>query len=185
MPENLTMTNSNKLSREKLMGITTIILGVIALASPLVAGEYVLMLLGVLVAAAGAVRMVWAFKSSSFDKGFWTFLLGVLTLVAGLAILANPVMAGEMLAISLTIYLAADGFIEFIWGLTLQDKPGKVWLMVGGIMSILLAFLLFTQMPIPAALAIGVIMGIKLVFIGITMLKFDTTLKSAVRSLSN
>lgn len=167
------------------MGIATIILGVIALASPLVAGDYMLMLLAVLVTAAGLVRMVWAFKSPSFDKGFWTFLLGVLTLIAGLAIFANPAMAAEMLAISLVVYLAADGFIEFVWGLTLQGRPGKGWLMMGGIMSILLAFFMFTQMPIPAALVIGVIMGIKLVFIGITMLKVDATFKSAVKGLSS
>ena len=176
------MTNDNKLSRERQMGIATIVLGVIALASPLVAGDYLLMLLAILVTAAGLVRMVWAFKSPSFDKGFWTFLLGVLTLIAGLAIFANPAMAAELLAISLTIYLAADGFIEFVWGLTLQDKPGKGWLMTGGIMSILLAFFLFTQRPIPAALVIGVIMGVKLVFIGITMFKFNTTIKAAAKS---
>ncbi len=125
------MTKSNKLSREKLMGIITITLGVITLALPFVVGESVLLLMGILVAAAGGVRMVWAFKSPSFDKGFWTFLLGVLTLLAGLAILANPVMASEMLAIFLMIYLAADGFIEFIWGLTLEGKPGRTWLMSG------------------------------------------------------
>ncbi len=178
------MTKIDKASREKLMGITTIILGVITLASPLVAGDYVLILMGILVAAAGGVRMVWAFKSTSFDKGFWTFLLGVLTLLAGLAILANPVMASEMLAIFLVIYLAADGFAEFIWGLTLEGKPGRTWLMSGGIISILLAFLIFTQMPMPAVLVIGVILGVKLVFMGITILKFKPMLKSVVGAFS-
>jgi len=182
--ENLTMNKNSKLSREKLMGMATIVLGVITLASPLLAGEYVLMLVGILVVVAGAVRMVWAFKSSDFDKGVWTFLLGVLTLLAGLALLANPVFAGELLAIALVIYLAADGLIEFVWGLTLPNKSGGGWLMFGGVMSILLAFLLFSLMPMPAALAIGVIMGTKLVFIGITMLRFTATLKSAVKTLA-
>ena len=185
LKENLTMNKISKLSREKLMGIATIVLGVITLASPLLAGDYVLILVGILVVVAGAVRMLWAFNSDGGDKGVWTFFLGVLTLLAGLAVLANPVMAGELLAIFLTIYLAADGFIEFIWGLTLQDKPGRAWLMFGGVASILLAFLLFSQMPIPAALVIGIIMGTKLLFIGITMLKFDATFKSAVKSLGN
>lgn len=178
------MTNDKKLSRDKQMGIATIVLGVIALASPLAAGDHMLMLLAILVTAAGLARMVWAFRSPSFDKGIWSFLLGVLTLIAGLAIFAKPAMAAEMLAITLMIYLATDGFIEFVWGLTLQGKPGKTWLMMSGIMSILLAFFLFAQMPIPATLVIGVIMGIKLVFIGITMLKFNTTFKAAAKSLS-
>jgi uncharacterized membrane protein HdeD (DUF308 family) len=56
--------------------------------------------------------------------------------------------------------------------------------MSGGIISILLAFLIFTQMPIPAALVIGVILGVKLVFMGITILKFDSTLKSVVGAFS-
>ncbi len=178
------MNKSSKLSREKLMGIVTIILGLITLGVPLLVGINVLMLLGILVTTAGAMRMIWAVKSTSFDKGIWTFLLGVLTLLTGIAILAHPLIAGEMLAIFLIVYLAGDGCIEFIWGLTLQNKPGKAWLMMGGVMSILLAFILSTHWPIPAPLVIGVILGIKLVFIGLTMMKFETTLKSVVGAFS-
>jgi uncharacterized membrane protein HdeD (DUF308 family) len=89
-------------SRMKLFGVLTIIFGILAIASPWVAGQSILWLVGVLVMAGGLTRMFWAFKAGSFGKGILVFLIGVLTLLAGLAIIAHPIMsAGVFLGIKL------------------------------------------------------------------------------------
>ena len=166
----------------RMIGIVTLILGILVLTMPLLAGDVILEVVGILVAGAGALRMFWAFKATSLGKGIWTFLLGVLTLFAGLAVLAHPMFAGGVLTLILSCYLVGDGMVEFIKALTLPKGPGKAWLMFGGLASIVLAVMIFMQFPLSGTLAIGIFLGIKLIFVGMTMLTLGTTLKTATHT---
>jgi uncharacterized membrane protein HdeD (DUF308 family) len=166
----------------KLMAIVTIILGILVLATPLVAGQSVLMLIGILITVAGVLRMIWAFGAHSLGSGIWKLLLGVLTLLAGGLILAHPMMASGILTILLAMYLFTDGLIEVIVAFTLDEAGGKGWLLTGGIISALLGCLLFFQAPLSGVLAIGVFLGIKLIFVGMATLALGTTPHSVMKS---
>jgi uncharacterized membrane protein HdeD (DUF308 family) len=72
--------------------------------------------------------------------------------------------------------------VEFIKALTLPKGPGKGWLMFGGVASIVLAVMIFMQFPLSGTLAIGIFLGIKLIFVGMTMLTLGTTLKAATHT---
>lgn len=106
-----------------------------------------------IVLVAGIVRMLWAFKADSLGKGIWVFVIGLLTLLAGISLLANPVFAAGMLTIMLVFYFILDGIFELIAGFQLRPATGSGWLIFGGIMSILL----------------GILVGIKLFFVGLIM----------------
>ena len=57
--------------RMKLFGVLAIVFGILAIASPWVAGQSVMWLIGVLVIAAGIMRMIWAFQASSRARAPW------------------------------------------------------------------------------------------------------------------
>lgn len=168
----------------KLVGIVTLVLGVLAVALPFVAGESVLLLLGLVVAAAGFLRMFWAFRAEALGKGIWKFLLGALTALAGLAIVSHPLMASGILTLVLAGYLFMDGLVEFVVSLTLDGMDGKGWLMIGGLLSMLLGCLMFFQAPFSGVIAIGVLLGVKLIFVGLVALTLGTTLHRVIKDSS-
>jgi uncharacterized membrane protein HdeD (DUF308 family) len=87
--------------------------------------------------------MIWVFRTDSFGRGAWKFLVGVLTLLAGVFIVGHPLLASGVLTIVLASYLFMDGLVEIIVALTLEGSKGKGWLLAGGVLSVLLACLLF------------------------------------------
>ena len=167
--------------RARLFGILTVIFGILAIASPWVAGQSVMWLLGVLVMAGGVTRMMWAFKESSLGKGILVFLIGVLTLLAGIAVIAHPIMTAGVLTIVLAIYFFVDGFTELMAAFAMPGgMDGKGWLIFDGLVTIALGVMIFMGFPVAGTLAIGVFLGIKLVLIGFTMFTLGTVAKAAI-----
>jgi len=167
----------NVSSKMRLMGWLSIIFGVLAIAMPWVAGQSILMMVGILVMAAGIMRMIWAFQAGSLGKGILVFLIGVLTLLAGVAVIAHPLMSSAVLSIMLAVYFLADGFSEVIAAFSV--KEGKGWLLFDAVVTIILGIMIFTGFPLSGTVAIGVFLGIKLLFVGITMLTIRSAAKNA------
>ena len=163
-----------------ILGVIAIILGILAMLAPGLTGFSVTMILGVIVLVAGIVRMIWAFQAGSFGKGVLMFAIGGLTLLCGILLLANPLFAAATLTIMLIIYFLADGIVEIIAGFGAGMGDGGGWYIFGGIVSVLLGIMLWRQYPLSGVWALGILIGIKLFFVGLMMV----TGGSAVRSIS-
>jgi len=162
----------------KWMGILTIVFGVLAMMMPYITGQSVLTLIGILVMAGGITRMTWAFKAGSLGKGILRFVIGGLTLLAGLWIITEPFIAAGALTVVLAVYFFVDGFAEIMAALSLVE--GKGWLLFDGVVTVVLGVLLFMGFPFSGPLAVGVLLGIKLLLAGITMLTLGSAAKQAV-----
>jgi len=165
-------------SSMKWMGILTIIFGILAMTMPYISGESVLLLIGILVMAGGIMRMIWAFKASSLGKGILVFIIGLLTLLAGFWIITEPFIAAGALTIVLSVYFFVDGFAEIIAAFSLSE--GRGWLIFEGVLTVILGVLLFVGFPFSGPLAVGVLLGVKLLLAGITMLTVGSAAKQAV-----
>jgi uncharacterized membrane protein HdeD (DUF308 family) len=163
-------------------GVLAIILGLLTIAMPALAGTSVLIILGVLVLAAGVDRIIWAFSSGTVGKGIVMFAIGLLTVLCGVSLIANPLFASGLLAIFLAVYLIIDGLVEIVAGLKRKPGAGWGWLLAGGIVSILLGVMLWKQFPLSGIWAIGVLLGIKLCFIGLIMIMAGTTVRQAAKA---
>jgi uncharacterized membrane protein HdeD (DUF308 family) len=124
--------------------------------------------------------MVWAFRAGSLGKGVLTFLIGVLTLLAGIAILSHPLMSSAVLTLLLAVYFFVDGFAELFAAFSV--KEGKGLLIFDAVVTIVLGILIYTGFPLAGTLAIGIFLGIKLLLAGIMMLTLRTAAKQAVQS---
>jgi uncharacterized membrane protein HdeD (DUF308 family) len=165
-------TESNKAGSGEVtvLGAIAIILGILAMLAPGITGFSITMLLGILVLIGGVVRIIWAFQASSLGKGLFVFAIGLLTLLAGVALLANPLFASGVLTILLAAYFILDGISEIGAGLRLRAKAGTGWLFFGGTLSVLLGILLWSQFPLAGMWAMGVLLGIKLFLVALLML---------------
>jgi uncharacterized membrane protein HdeD (DUF308 family) len=166
--------------RAMAFGVVTMILGALALAAPLVMGSSIALLVGVLVLVGGVARMIWAFGAGSLGRGLVRLLVGALTLVCGLAMIASPLFAAGLLTIVLAAYFLLDGVFEVSAAFAVRPRAGWGWMLFGGIVSIVLAVMMWRQYPLSGPWAIGVLLGIKLFLAGLMMI----TLGSAARMLA-
>lgn len=165
------LTNTAKISgnRMTIFGVIAIILGMLAMLAPGLTGLSIALLLGFVVLAAGIVRIIWAFQAESFVKGLFSFALGGLTLICGVLLVANPLFASGVLTIILALYFIIDGIFEIAAGIRRRSEYGWGWLLFAGIVSLLLGLMIWTQYPLSGIWAMGILIGIKLFFIGLIM----------------
>ena len=161
-----------------LFGIIVLILGLLAIACPLTAGAAVSTMVAILLMAAGAVRILWAFKAGSFGKGALVLLLGGLTLGVGIVMLAQPLVFLASLSIVLAVYFLLDGISEIVAAFSVKPAKGWGFMVFGGAMSILLSALIWSQWPLSGAWAIGILVGVRLVFAGMAMIALGSAIGS-------
>jgi uncharacterized membrane protein HdeD (DUF308 family) len=171
-------TKAGKMGRHKKLGVASIILGLAAISATLLNGPSFAMVVGILVIAAGILRMIWAFSDRSFGRGLLVFALGGHTLMSGVTLLGNPFMASALLNALVAVFLFADGATEIVGAFRVPRESGRRWMLVGGTCALILSAMIWRQFPLSGTWSLGVLLGIRLIFIGVVML----TRKSAVRS---
>lgn len=155
--------------RFKLLGVFTMLLGAFSMILPMFTGFSILIGIGILVLSAGIVRLFWAFQADSFATGVLRFLLGGLTLLLGIYLVTNAIFASAMLTILMVLYFILDGGSEIAAGIQ-HRKEGGGWLIFAGVISILLAIMIWAQFPFSGVWAIGILIGVKLFFAGLTII---------------
>jgi uncharacterized membrane protein HdeD (DUF308 family) len=152
-----------------ILGIVTVVLGILAMMAPMVTGVAVAFMVGILLIGGGIMRTIFAFKCKSWGAGILVFLLGILMLLVGLYMIARPGAALATLTLFLAAYFAVDGILEIVHAFDLKPIQGWGWTLFGGIVSILLGVMIWRQWPLSGAYAIGILVGIKLIFAGWAM----------------
>jgi uncharacterized membrane protein HdeD (DUF308 family) len=152
-----------------IFGALTVILGILAMMAPLVAGVAVSVTVGILLIIGGIMRTLFAFKCKSWGKGILAFVLGVLTLLIGLVMVFRPLLGLTSLTLVLAAYFFVDGIFEIFESFDLKPLKGWGWMLFGGIVSVLLGIMIWRQWPVSGVWAIGILVGIKLIFAGWAM----------------
>ena len=151
------------------LGVVSIVVGFLAIGSPLVAGTSVAAVVGFLMLVAGLSQLVGSFRAGSFGSGALGFLGGLLTSLAGLLMFLRPLFGLGALAILLGIYFFVDGFSEIALAFRVRPEKGWGWMLFSGVLALLLGILIFRQWPLSGALAIGMLVGIHLLFRGFSL----------------
>ena len=164
-------------------GALTLILGILAIAAPLVSGIAVSTMIGILVLIAGVFQLIWAFGAPSLGKGVLTFLFGGISIVAGVMFVARPLLGLATITFLLVLYFVADGISDIISAFAVRPAAGWGFMVFGGIVSLLLGFLIWRQWPLSGAWAVGVLVGIRLIFSGWGMIMLGTMGRAAAKEL--
>jgi uncharacterized membrane protein HdeD (DUF308 family) len=168
--------------RGSLFGVLTVVVGFLCLGAPLVAGASVALFVGFLVLFGGVTRLVGAFQAESFGKGTLKFLLGGLTLVAGLLMVTSPLLGLASLTLMLAAYFVVEGIFEIAAALQLRPEQGWGWVLFGGVVSLLLGLMIWRQFPLSGAWAIGALLGIHLITAGFAMIMVGTTVRKMAKA---
>jgi uncharacterized membrane protein HdeD (DUF308 family) len=153
-------------------GIILVILGLLAVAVPMVAGLAVTILFGWLFLISGIVGLFTTFAMRGAPGFWWSLLSGVLAVVVGGWMLVQP----ELGVVSLTYLLIAFFIIEGVATIMFAIEhraalSGRwAWMLASGIVDLFLAAVILAGLPEAVAWALGLIVGINMVFGGASMI---------------
>ena len=158
-------TRSSRL--ERLWGALLVVLGIAAMMMPLASGLAVAVTLGVILIIAGSAQLAFALQAKRFRKGMTRVLFGGITLAAGVFCVTQSGAAAAALGILIAAYFVADGVFLLASAWRAEEHTG--WLASYGVLSILLGLLLWLGWPLTGILAIGILLGIRLIFAGVML----------------
>jgi uncharacterized membrane protein HdeD (DUF308 family) len=167
-----------------LWGVSLLCLGMVAVASPLMAAVAVNVLVAWLILLAGVVHIVVAFHAREAGSVIWRLLVGLAYLCLGVYLIARPV-AGVA---SLTLLLASLFLVEGIFNIVLYFRAPSIlrsgWFLLDGIVTLLLGLMIYMQWPSSSAWAIGTLVGVSLIFSGVTRVMVSLAVRKAATSAS-
>jgi uncharacterized membrane protein HdeD (DUF308 family) len=153
-------------------GILLVILGLAAMIVPPLASLAVTIFLGwmfLISGIAGLALTLWARGMPGF---WWSLISAALGIVAGIILLAKPVQGTLTLTIVVGAYFLAEGVATIMYALEhRRELSGRwSWLLVAGLLDILIAAMIIAGLPGSAEWAIGLLVGINLLFGGATLI---------------
>jgi uncharacterized membrane protein HdeD (DUF308 family) len=153
-------------------GIILVMLGLLAVAVPIVAGLAVAILFGWLFLISGLVGLVTTFAMRRAPGFWWSLLSAVLGIVVGGWLLVQPALGLVSLTYLLIAFFIIEGIATIMFALehrgALSGRWG--WMLVSGIVDLFLAAVILVGLPGTVAWALGLIVGINMVFGGASMI---------------
>ena len=168
----------------KWVGILLLVAGFLALIAPLAAGLSITMMIGVLLILGGVAQLLIVFRAGSFGEGLLLALLAILSLVAGIYMVSQPVSALATLTLFLAAYFVVTGIVEAIAAFGARPMQGWGWLLFSGIVSLVLGLMIWSEFPLSGAWAIGILVGIRLILSGWMLIAIGGMAKSTASSAS-
>jgi uncharacterized membrane protein HdeD (DUF308 family) len=153
-------------------GILLVILGLAAMIVPPLASLAVTIFLGWLFLISGIAGLALTFWARQMPGFWWSLISAVLAIGAGIVLLARPVQGTLTLTIVVGAYFLAEGVTTIMYALEHRRELSArwSWMVVAGLMDILIAAIVIAGLPGSATWAIGLLVGINLLFGGATLI---------------
>ena len=148
------------------LGIVLIVAGLTAIAFPLFSTIAAKIMLGWLFLIGGVMMILHAFNAPAWQGFLWELLIGILYAVAGGYLAFFPLTGLLTLAILLAMLFIAEGVFEVIMALRVRPHEGWGFLLLSGIAALLVGVLIAMDLPGSAVWALGLLVGINLLFSG-------------------
>jgi len=152
-------------------GIALCVLGLAAIAIPLVAGLVATVFLGWLFLIAGIVGLIATLRARQAPGFGWSLLSALVAMIAGGVLVWNPLQGLVTLTYVLTVFFVIDGILIIILAIAhRRELSGKwEWMMVNGVIDLVLAGIVISGMPGTLTWVLGLLVGVDLLFGGVSL----------------
>lgn len=153
-------------------GILLAVLGVAALILPPLASLAITIFLGWMFLISGIGGLIVTFWARNMPGFWWSLISAALAVLAGGILLSRPAQAVLTLTIVVGAYFLAEGVATIMYALEhRRELTGRAsWLLISGLVDIVISFLVITGLPSSAEWAIGILVGINLLFGGASLI---------------
>jgi uncharacterized membrane protein HdeD (DUF308 family) len=162
------------------IGFLLILLGILAIAFPFFSALAVEVWIAWIILFGGVGKLIYAVQTRS-ERGFiWKFLLSILYITTGMFLLFDPLEGILSLTLTLGIFLLIEGLFESIFAFQVRPQSNWIWLLSNGITTLLLGGLIWLEWPLSGEFAIGLLVGISLIFSGFSRILLSVAIRSSL-----
>lgn len=172
----------NTLNWSIFLSILLILAGFCTLLIPFLGGIGVTLFVGWALIISGVAHLVFAWKGHSTGTRLWELLVGLAYLFAGVYLIVHPVAGLASLTLLLAFYLFFEGIFEVFAFFQARSRSGAGWLLFDGIVTLLLAVMIWRQWPFSTVWAIGTLVGISMLFSGFSRLMLSIGAKRLLKT---
>lgn len=162
-------------------GVVLLILGMLAIVVPPLATLGITIVIGWLLLVSGVVGLYMTFATRGLPGFWWSLVSGLLGVVAGLVLLAWPVSGAVSLTLVLTAFFIVEGIASIMYALEhkrqLSGRWG--WMLFSGVVDLVLAAIILAGLPGTALWALGVLVGINMIFGGTSLIGLGMAARNA------
>ena len=170
LPPEIQQELRERWKRLRLAGILAIIVGLVAIAVPAVFSVGTSIFIGIILLFAGSWMLFDAWSVRGAGRVAIRLFWALLTEVAGLYLLLAPLSGTVTLTFVLVVYFIVIGCVRIGEAIALRHMPNAGMVGVNGALSLLIGLLIGLDFPSSADWAIGLLVGIDLIFAGFGLL---------------
>jgi len=146
-------------------------MGCLAILSPFLVGTLALFLVGLLLIVCGVLEMLETFQTLDEAKLRSAYLSGILAILAGILLLAQPQLILRGLALFLAGSFLIDGIGKIVAALKMRANGNAwKWTFGSGLINCLLALVLAARWPIGGQALVALLVAIRMLMAGWSML---------------
>ena len=146
-----------------IQGILLVVAGVLALIYPFIASVAVVFLLAWILIISGVLQGNGLIGASNVPHYWLQLISAVLAILIGVLLLRSPDSGLLIMTVLLIVYFMVEGIAKVIFALTIRPFPNWGWVLGSGMVGILLALILWANMPLTSDWVLGLMLGILLV----------------------
>lgn len=161
---------SSRLKPSILWPVIMIVVGLLALSLPRASSIGVARLLGWLLVIDAGFQLVHSFRSAGVGHIMWKVLVALVYLVAGIYFLMHPFLAVAVVTLALAIFFLVEGLVNVFSYFASHKAGASFWILANGIISIILAVMIWRHWPSGSLWVLGVLVGVGLLMTGISRL---------------
>src|SRR5262249_23587333 len=151
-------------------GIIMILLGVLAIGEPMVASIAVALFAGWLFLFSGVVGLAGVFTTRHVPGFWWGLVSALLGILVGIYLILPPLARVVTLTLAVAAYFGAQGICQIIAAVAQRSMLRSWgWVVFGGLVNIVLCFLIISGLPGTAEWTLGLLFGINLLMWGFTL----------------
>jgi uncharacterized membrane protein HdeD (DUF308 family) len=153
-------------------GVVLLILGTLAILLPMLATLAATIIMGWLFLASGIVGLIATFGAKGAPGFLWSLISGALATGAGLVLLLQPGSGALSLTLVMIAFFIVEGIATIMYALEhRRELSGRwEWMLLSGVVDLVLAAIILAGFPGTAAWALGLLLGINMIFGGAALL---------------
>ena len=166
------------------MGLVTAAVGVAMIVYPMATAAVSTVFVGSALIVAAVAQLVFAFSSQTAGRFVLNLLLGILYGVAGVFLVAVPGIGVVTLTAMLGAMLVAEAVMEAGIAFSLPSGDGRGGFLLNALCSLLLGVMILAQWPSSSIWAIGTLVGVAVLFNGVTRTVISGRVRHDARAFS-
>jgi uncharacterized membrane protein HdeD (DUF308 family) len=153
-------------------GIVLVILGLIAIIVPPLATLAFTIIIGWLFLISGIMGLITTFWARGVPGFWWSLISAIIAIAAGVVLLLWPVSGSVSLTLLLIAFFVIEGIVSIMYAIEHRNQlSGQwIWMLISGIIDLILAAIIFAGLPGTALWALGLLVGINMVFGGAALI---------------